>query len=391
MAGVLEGITVLDLAQNWAGPGVSMYLADQGAEVIKIEPPGGDAARGWGVSPVLQGTSKSFLAINRNKRSIAIDLKTAEGLQLFYDLVKKADVLVLNVRPVVATRLGIGYEKLAEINPRLVYAAVLGYGDKGEYAPRPAYDSIAQGMSGASHRLLPDGAPIATGIFAADCSAPMILAYGVMCALFAREKTGKGQKVETSLLAAAVAMQSVELVKIEAEPPQPKDETAASPSYKCADGKYINVAPLTEKQVIALVEVLDMGWILGTPEYLAENRNITGLMRNWRDDMQAAFLQRPAQEWLDLINAADVPCGPVLTRDEVFDDEQLLVNEAIVPMDHPYAGPIKILGIPVRLSDNPGSIRLPAPSLGEHTEQIVRELGYSDEQVAELYARGAVV
>ena len=224
MSGVLEGIRVVEVAQGWAGPATTMYLADQGADVIKVEPPGGDLARGWYPSPRLRGTSRSSLAVNRGKRSIALDLTTADARRIAQDLARRADVLVVNLDPARARRLGVDYELLSELNPRLVYAAVSGYGRRGPYAGRPAYDQVIQGLSGAMDRRLPDGTPLRAGVWVADTSAPMLLAYGIALALLGRERSGSGQQVDTSLLEAAVALQVVDLVRRGSRPPAPRGQ-----------------------------------------------------------------------------------------------------------------------------------------------------------------------
>lgn len=390
MPGVLEGLRVIDLAQGWAGPGASMYLGDQGADVLKVEPLGGDMARGWYPSPALHGTSRSFLAINRNKRGMAVDLAQPAGKQIFDNLIQKADVLIVNLRPGAAGRLGVDYHALSARHPRLIYAAVSGYGNRGPYATRPAFDAIVQGLAGAMYRTLPDGTPLRTALWVADCTAPMLLAYGITLALLARERTGRGQKVDTSLLQAAVAVQVVDLVQMDADPNPPGGSLLSSGVYRCGDARYINVAALTEKQVVALCTVLGLEHILQDASFLAEDRDITLIQRQWRTEMTGAFASKPAAAWLRLLTEADVPCGPVLSRAEVFDEPQVRDNDAIVPMHHPDAGAIKIAGIPVTLSDNPGDIRLPAPSLGQHTDEVLQHLGYSAEQIADLHARNVV-
>ena len=224
MSQVLEGIRVIDLAQMWAAPGVSMYLGDQGAEVIKVEPRTGDMSRGLGTTPYLKENSRSFMVVNRNKRGIALDLRKPAGREVVLRLARNADVLVENFRPGVVERLGVGYDDLKPLNPRLIYCSVSGYGRKGPYTYRAAYDRVLQGLSGAMFRRMPDGTPISTGVWIADCSVPMLMAYGIMLALWEREKTGLGQRVNTSLLQAAVAMQSVDLVLAEDDPTPKQDE-----------------------------------------------------------------------------------------------------------------------------------------------------------------------
>ena len=391
MAGVLDGIAVIDISQGWAGPLTSMYLADQGAEVIKVEPPGGDIGRGWYPSPVLKGTSRSFLAVNRNKQSMAVDLTKEAGNKIVHDLIKSADVLITNFRPRVVERLGLEYDKLSRLYPQLIYANLSGYGERGPYADNPAYDPIIQGLSGAMSRRLPDGTPVRAGVWVADCTAPMILAYGISLALLARERTGRGQKVTSSLLHSAIALQTVDLVYLERDPEIPESGVMSSGVYRCGDDKYVNVAALNEKQVIGLCKTLGLDHILQHESFLSEDRDLNLLQRTWRNEMSEAFLREPASEWLLLLMEADVPCGPVHSRNEVFEEAQVLENKAIVPMDHPVAGHIKIAGIPVELSDNPGSVSAPAPALGQHTGQILGRLGYSANEIEQLRAQRVVV
>ena len=391
MSGVLEGISVVEVAQGWAGPATAMYLADQGAEVIKVEPPGGDIARGWYPSPQLRGTSRSFLAVNRGKRSIVLDLATAEARQIAQELARRADVVVVNLDRERARRLGVDYDVLSEFNPRLVYAAVSGYGGRGPYAGRPAYDQIIQGLSGAMDRRLPDGTPLRSSVWVADTSAPMLLAYGIALALLGRERTGRGQQVDTSLLEAAVALQVVDLVRLEADPGLPAVSLYASGLYRCSDGGYINVAALTERQVVALCTTLGLVDALTDPSFLDDDRDLALFQRHWRAEMVAAFAAKPAAEWQQLLLDSDVPCGPVLTRDEVFREPQIIENEIIVDMAHPEAGPIKVMGVPVHLTANPTGPGLPSPSLGEHTDDVLRDLGYNDVQVHELRTRRVIV
>lgn len=388
MAGVLEGLKVIDLAQNYAGPGVSMYLADQGADVIKVEPPGGDATRAWGPSPLLKGTAKGFLAVNRNKRSIAVDLTQPEGRAFVHGLIRTADVAIVNLRPNAAERLGIDYDTLAATNPRLIYGAVSGYGDQGSWAGRPSYDSIIQGMSGALDRTLPDGSPIRLGFFIADTSAPMIMAYGITLALLDRERTGRGQKVETSLLQAAIAMQSTQYVTLEGD--ESRREGDGNSSIRCADDRFISVAAHTERQFVALVQLLGLDHILASPQFLQEDHNVSVLMRTFRGEMMQAYRARPAAEWVQLLTEADIPCGPILTRQEVLQHEQVIANEMIAHVDYPEVGDVTVLGVPVRLSERPGSIRMRPPKLGEHTDEIAAEAGLMAEQIAGLRARGVL-
>jgi formyl-CoA transferase len=388
MSGVLEGVRVLDLAVGWAGPSASMYLADQGADVIKVEPPEGDLARGWYPSAVLHGTSRSFLAINRNKRGMALDLTTDAGRAVLHRLVERADIAISNALPEAAARRGLDYATLSSINPRIIYGLVTGYGARSPYANEPAYDQIIQGLSGAMARRLPDGTPLRAGVMVSDTSAPMLLAYGIALALLDRERTGAGQLVETTLMQAAIALQSVDLVHLERDPEQPPLGASASTLYRCADGRYINVLALTERQIVALFTAL------GLEQHLEggglDAGALAGVQRQWRDEIARVIEALPGEECLHLLRAAGVPCGPVLSREEVFGHEQVLASGALASLDHSEAGRISIAGIPVELGGKPGDIRFGAPELGEHTDAVLLEHGFTPAQVASLRERRVV-
>ncbi|RMF86295.1 MAG: CoA transferase [Nitrospinota bacterium] len=393
MPGALEGIRVLDLAQVWAVPGAGMYLADQGAEVIKVEPPWGDDGRRVLTAAPLGEEARHFLVLNRNKRSIVVDITTPEGREIIYRLVERVDVLLQNFRPGVAERRGLDYETLRAINPRLIYVAVTPFGLKGPYANRRAYDLIVQGLAGAlSARTLPDGSPAGTGVWIADCSAPMLIAYGVTLALFARERTGQGQRVDTALLAAAIAMQSVDLIQAEWEEhfPESYAAQAAYSPYRCADGSYLILVVVNEQQWQALCRVLDLASLttdprFATPQGRSENSDLLFPL------LQERFLTRPREEWLTRLQEAEVPCAPVLTRAEVLRHPQMRENEFIVSVEHPYlGGKVDMMGIPVRLSATPGAIRSAAPQLGEHTEEVLQELGYSATEIQHLRAQKVI-
>jgi crotonobetainyl-CoA:carnitine CoA-transferase CaiB-like acyl-CoA transferase len=389
----LEGIKVLDLSQMWAVPGAAMYLADQGAEVIKVEPPRGDAARQtYAAAPLAGGLSRSFIVLNRNKRGIVVDITREQGKEIIYRLVERSDVMLENFRPGVADRLGLGYETVQRINPRIIYVSVTPYGSKGPYAHRPAYDLITQALSGImGHRSLPDGTPLGSGVFVADCSAPMLIGYGVALALLVREKTGRGQKIETSLLNLAIAMQSVDLVRVEQEPSSPRAYAAQAvyAPYRCQDNRYLVIVVLTDEQWSRLCKALDLSHLIAHPRFS------TPLLRAEHSAelfpvLQAVFLTRPRDQWLELLEKEDVPCAPIITAEEVFRHPQILANEMIVEFDHPTVGRVKMMGIPIKLTQNPGEIRLPAPALGQHTEEVLRELGYSDPDIEALRGDGII-
>lgn len=394
----LDGIRVLELAQMWAVPGAGMYLGDQGAEVIKVEPPWGDEGRRVvSSSPIKAGdreVTRHFLPLNRNKKSIGIDITRKEGIEIVYRLAETADVLLHNYRPEACKRLGLDFKTFHQINPRLVYLGFSPYGEKGPYVDKPGYDRVIQAVSGVhGRRALPDGTPLAAGIWIADCSAPMLIAYGITLALLMREKTGKGQKVDTSLLSGAIAMQSVELVRAETEKASRfksfADQAMFAP-YVCLDDRWLILAVVSSKEWRALNQALDLTHLTDDPRYataLKRSENSTELFQV----LSGVFSTKPRDEWLAILETEGVPSAPVLTPEEVFDHPQMLENEIIIDVDDPRVGRMKMMGIPVRLSDAPGGIRTLAPELGEHTEEILLTLGYQKEAIGELRQEKIVV
>jgi crotonobetainyl-CoA:carnitine CoA-transferase CaiB-like acyl-CoA transferase len=384
MEGALSGIRVIDLAQHLAGPGTSMYLADQGADVIKVEPRlTGDASRRGG-SRFTAGNGPGFLVLNRNKRSITIDIREPKGRQVISRLVEKSDVLIHNMRPRVTQKLGLTYDDLRAVNPRLVYAEVSAFGSKGPYAGKGGYDRLTQGLSGAMSRRDHEGAPITAGLWISDCSVPMLLSYGIMLALWARERTGVGQKVETSLLQAAVAMQSTSLVRVANDPTNQAEPGGPGYGiYKCGDDVYINVCALQQDQFQRFCLALELNHLVGDPRF-----KDAGAQRELRSEIypviDAVMKTRTASEWLRILDEADVPAAPILDKDEVFDEPQMRANDMIVSVDHPKVGTTDMFGVPVKLSMTPGCIRRASPLLGEHTDEIMADLGYTDAEVERL-------
>lgn len=387
---VLQGLRIIDLSQMWAAPGIGMYLGDQGAEVIKIEPPQGDMSRGLGTTPYLKENSKSYMVVNRNKRGMAVDIRKPAGREVVVRLAQTADVLVENFRPGVADRLRIGYDDLSAVNPRLIYCSVSGYGRRGPYAERPAYDRILQGLAGVMYRKMPDGMPISAGIWVADCSVPMLMCYGVMLALWEREKTGLGQRVSTSLLQAAVAMQSVDLVLPEDDPtPEPEGANPTYGAYKCADGAYINISALADHQFARLLTAMDLDHLNQDPR-AKDPVQKTQFRAEVYQLFEGLFETRPFDEWLKVLHEADIPAGPILDRKQVFDEPQIVANDMLVRTHHPAVGRVKMLGVPLELSRTPGAIQRPAPGLGEHTVEVLKELGYSGDEIEALRAESVI-
>ncbi|MDP3062452.1 MAG: CoA transferase [Chloroflexota bacterium] len=395
MAYALEGIKVVDLSQMWAVPGSGMYLGDQGADVIKVEPPWGDEGRRLlTASPVETARGplpRHFLPLNRNKRGMAVDITTGEGKDVVRKLVEKADVLLHNYRPEAAGRLGLDYDSLRTINPRLIYLFFTPFGTKGPYAGKPAYDRVVQALSGAQgRRHLPDGTPLSAGVWIADCASPMLIAYGIALALYMREKTGEGQKVEVSLLGGAIAMQSVDLVKAEREEePRSFADQAMYAPYCCQDGRYLTIVVVSEKEWQALCRALEVEHLANDSRFKshhdrAENSDLLYSI------LEGIFSIRPRDEWLKALEEADVPCAPILTPQEVLYHPQLVENELIVEVEDARMGKVRMMGIPVKLSGAPGAIRRSAPDLGEHTDEVLAELGYSRAKIEELRQKKVV-
>jgi formyl-CoA transferase len=389
----LHGLRVIDVTQAMAAPFCTLNLADMGADVIKVEPPGGeDMRRG---SAAKNGHAGTFLAMNRNKRGITVDLKKPEGVEIVRRLVKTADVFVQNYRPGVAQRLGVAWEDLRAINPRLIYCSISGFGMTGPYAPRGGYDLIAQGMSGIMSVTGDEGgAPAKAGLPVSDLSAGLFGAYGILSALEARERTGEGQLVDTSLLEAAVALTVWEATEYWVTGRAPRalgsSHRLAAPyqALRASDG-WFTVGANNDKLFEALCRVLERPDLLEDPRFAGSRER----MRH-RDALipllEKTTTQAPRAHWLPRLDAAGVPAGSINTYPEALSDPQTLARQMVVDLVHPGAGPVKALGVPMKLSETPGAVDRPAPLLGQHNAVILAELGYSAEEQARLAAAGVV-
>jgi crotonobetainyl-CoA:carnitine CoA-transferase CaiB-like acyl-CoA transferase len=387
MAGPLDGYRIVDLTSNVAGPLATMILADQGADVIKVEAPdGGDATRAGGDRR--NGFSASFLNNNRNKRSIVLDLKTAGGREALLRLTAGADVFVQNFRPGVADRLGVGEEPVRAVAPKIVYVSISGFGEGGPYATKPAYDPVIQGFSGlATVQAGSDEVrPRLLRTILPDKLTAITASQAITAALLARERTGEGQHVRLSMLEAVLAFlwasDMTGQTFVGDEPARQEPASALDLIYETADG-YMTVAALTDRQWAGLARVV------GRPDWLEDERFRTPALRQKNIDArleltQQALMTRPAAEWLKALTAAGVPCGPVLTRNQVIRHPQVQEMGIVVETDHQRAGGLRQARPAARFSRTPAGIRHGAPALGEHTEEVLAELGYSLEEIAAL-------
>jgi crotonobetainyl-CoA:carnitine CoA-transferase CaiB-like acyl-CoA transferase len=376
MPGALDHLLVLDLTSHLSGPYCAMLLADHGAEVIKIEPPKGDSARG--MPPFINGESAPFMTWNRNKRSVVMDLKQQQDKDQLLTMIDQADILVENYRPGVLARLGFGWPVLHARNKRLILASISGFGQTGPYSSRGGFDLITQAMSGLMSTNGPaDGAPFRLPIAISDVTAGMFLAFGVLAAVEARHRTGEGQHVETSLLEAATSLAVYESAHYFATGTRPERLGQAhrgSSPYQCfqtTDG-YITIGASQQKFFVQLCE------LVGAPELVADPRFGNNAERVKHNDALVALLAgqlrgQSSAHWLEALEKLGIPAGPVLHYDEVYTDPQILARDMVVETNHPVTGPFRTMGVTVKLSATPGSIRRAAPRLGEHTEEVLNE------------------
>ncbi len=397
MALPLEGVKVVDMSQVFFGPGAAMFLGDQGADVIKVEPLGGDGMRYKYASPFLQkwGLGKCFLGLNRNKRSIAVDASTAAGREIVHRLVDRADVYIMNMRPGTEARLGMDYETLSRVNPRLVYASISGFGPEGPEARLPAYDIVIQARSGVmSTNKLPDGTPIPYVVMYADISGCTTLSYAIMVALWERQRTGKGQKIDASLLHQGLAMQMQQLVWVENDdsPMAGASPSAMSGSYRCSDGGHLAIVIQEERQYQALCKTLDLPDAAADPRFATFQSRIDNAA-DLGELIGGVLGTRPLDEWVPKLKQAGVPVEAVVSREQTPQDAQALANGMFWEQDHPYVGKVKMVTPPFSLSSHSFEERpcRPVPLLGEHTDEALAELGYDSEEIARLHESGAVM
>ncbi|MSQ07858.1 MAG: CoA transferase [Dehalococcoidia bacterium] len=395
--GPLAGMTVLDLTQIMAGPFCTMLLADMGAEVVKVERPGGgDDSRRLGppfVAPdgpsQTGGESTAFLGLNRNKKSVVLDLKTPRAVEVVRRMAAKADVLVENWRPGTMESLGLGYRDLSALNPALVYCSITGFGLTGPYSQRGGFDLVAQGMSGLmSITGHPDQPPVKVGVPIADLNAGALAAYGVLSAYIHRLKTGRGQYLETSLLEAALSYTVYEsMLYLNAghlSGPLGSSHRLAAPyqALRTKDG-YINVGAANQANWERFAKVIGREELLVDARFRVNSdrmQNLGVLV----PELERTLVTRTRSEWLEALEKAGVPAGPIYDMAEVWADEHVLARGMRAEAPHASLGQVSHIGVPVKMSDTPASVRIAAPVLGQHTDEVLAWSGYSPAEIASL-------
>jgi crotonobetainyl-CoA:carnitine CoA-transferase CaiB-like acyl-CoA transferase len=402
MPGALDGIRILEFSEMIAAPFAGLHLGDLGADIIKIEPPGGEP---WRLTlPFAPHESRAFMALNRNKRDLAIDLKTPEGQEVVHRIVPDMDVVLVNYRPDTPKKLGIDYETLRSLNPRLIYVENSAMGSRGEEAHRPGYDLVAQAVTGlllTGQRRDDEGIPMPITPALADYGTGLTMAFAVCAALFARERTGVGQKIEATLLATSLAVQSGLFMRTGTDTGQSSEATVASTSplgraasayyraYNTADS-MIAVAcltPVLRRRFAETIGVDDPRHLThyerGTPEYEAVTMEVAAAITR-------RMAERTTAEWLGVLDEAGVPAGPVRNVSDMADDPQVQANDLVVEMEHPVTESVAMVGPIIRMYETPTVAQSPPPTLGQHNAEILAEFGYSRAEIDELTESGIV-
>ena len=395
-SGPLSGVVVVDLTQIMAGPVCTMLLADMGADVIKVEKPnGGDDNRRMG-PPFIDGWSAGFLALNRNKRSLVLDLRDERGQTAFHSLVDRADIVVENFRPGVMDRLGLGYPELSKLKPDLVYCSISGFGATGPYRNRGGFDLVAQGMSGLmSITGHPDRPPAKVGVPMTDISAGLLAANGILCAYIHAQRTGQGQMVDTSLMEAGISYtiweSSVYFTDGEIPGPLGSAHRVSAPyqALRTKDG-YINLGAATQPTWEQFCRAIDRDDLINDVRFKVpgdRKKNEVELA----ELLEESLTQKTTDQWMELLEKAGVVAGPIYNMEQVYQDPQVQARDMLVDLEDPQLGTLHNIGIPVKLSKTPGRIRHRAPGLGEHTLEILKETGFSKDEVDDLVRAGVVL
>ena len=391
----LQDIKVIDFSQILAGPFCTMLLADMGADVVKIEKPnGGDDTRRYG-PPFIEGESAAFLTLNRNKRSIVLDLKSEQGIAIVRRMLEDADVMIHNFRPGVVDRMGLAYEDVSALNPAIVYCTVSGFGTTGPYSSRAGFDLVAQGMSGLmSINGFPGAPPAKVGVPMADLNTGMFCAYGILTAYINRLTTGQGQHVDASLVESGIAYTLYESATYfatgEVAGPLGSAHRMIAPyqAFATQDG-YINIGAANQNnwermcRAVGREDLLDDDRFASNPERMVSIDALTPIM-------EETFRTQTTAHWVEVLENAGVPCGPIYNIEQVYADPHVQSRDMSVELDHPKSGSIRNIGVAVKLSDTPGSVRTPAPLLGQHSEEVLAQYSYADGDITAFRDAGVL-
>ncbi len=390
---LLDGIVVLDATQVMAGPYCAMLLADMGARVIKVEPPAGDSTRG--MAGARGNDSPAFNAVNRGKHGIVLDLNHEKGRAVFTRLARMSDIVIENYRPGVMKKLGVDYETLRAENPRLIYASISGHGQTGPWAAKGGFDLIAQGLSGImSVTGTASGEPVKAGVPLTDLGAGLFALIGILAALHHRSKTGLGQHVDTSLVDAGLALSVWEVTEFftTGQAPQPLGSahrmSAPYQAFKCADG-HITVGAANDRNFAKLARVLGHEEWIADPRFAADHQRVAHRETLARL-IEEATVSRPRAFWIDQLEQAGIPCGPIVDYQDALSTPQAIAREMSVEVDHPTLGRLRTLGTPIKMSATPLDPKRRGPMLGEHTDAVLSEAGYSSDEIEQLRYSGAI-
>ncbi len=394
MNSILEGITVVDLTQGAAGPSSTRYLGEMGANVIKIEPPDGDWVRSF--TPFANGESAHFLGHNRCKRDIVIDLKKPEGIKIVKKLIKTADVVIESFRPGIMERFGLTYEQVAAINPQIIYCSISGFGQTGPYVQLPGVDGILQGMGGLMSITGEKGQPpVKAGTLVADMTTGIFAAQSVLAALFYRERSKKGQKIEICLLDALMSLQALNWCEYLISGKAPERSGSEAP-YSCPNGAYstkdgyIMMAAYVDKRWKALCDIMGREDLIEHPDF-GSNENRVKNRVELNKIISEVLRKKTSKEWLAILTKADILCGPINTYEDLVNDPQVKENQMIIDVPHPTAGDLRMVGFAPKYSVSPLTVNCPPPLLGEHTVEILQEHDYSDKAIADLIAQKVIM
>ncbi len=421
-SGPLAGIKVLEFSEIIAAPFAGVLLSDMGAEVIKVEPPAGDPWRGF--QPLGLREGRGYISLNRGKRGMTVDLNAPEGQEIAQKIAARSDAAIVNYRPDVAAKLGIDYATLSRDNPRLVYCDNTAFGRRGPYAHRPGYDLVAQAVTGlmsVEGREL-DGVPLVNALPSADLATGIAIAWGICAALFSRERTGRGQRVDTTLMSSALSLQNTRFMSIEATDTDARHQAlekvrelrAGGGTYKEQLDVVHNVRPVVGNIYYRCYKTADGFMAVGCLSTPLRKKLLGAIgMEDWRigkrpdevdpsdpavqaygkhlvEQAEAIFAGKPTDEWLRILDDAGVPAGPLKFTEELLEDAQVLENDFVTSVDHPLMGPVRMVGPMIQMSDTPLAAQGPSPTLGQHTDEVLRELGYDDARIDALRAAGVL-